>query len=314
MIFRAFGGLGVEVSALALGTWRFGCDNWGVTDRAVCLRVIGRALDLGINVIDTAPAYGWGESEKIVAQALAGRRNSVFLATKCGLRRCGKRIDICLESDFLKTELENSLKNLGASHVDLYQLHWPQNGGVPDETLRTLEDFVAQGKARFIGVCNFGAPGLEQAVSRAKIISAQNEFSLLKPQAGLEVLPVCRSRKLAFMAYGALGGGILSGKYEAAPQFPKSDARSFFYRFYRGPQFDGASRAARICRDIAAQYGGTAAQCAINWALAHEGVSCVITGASSPEQLEDNAGAFEWKLAAHDVDCIDEAAGHRKVC
>ncbi|MFA6583242.1 MAG: aldo/keto reductase [Elusimicrobiaceae bacterium] len=299
MRYNRIEGTGLSLSAVALGTWVFGSDHWNGSDEKLCHDAVLAALSAGVNVIDTAPAYGWGRAEEIVGRAVKGRRQSVIIADKCGLvNKPDGRVDRNLKPESVRAEAERSLKRLGTGYIDIYQLHWPDPDTPLEDTFSELLRLKEEGKIRHIGVCNFGSELLKKAFDCGPVFSAQNQFSLLKREEGLDVLPICREPKTAFFAYGPLSGGILSAKYKSAPALGKSDARRFFYKHYStgNGAFSAASKTASALAALGKGYGATAAQCAIAWALAHDGVSSVLCGARSPEQALENAGAADFNI------------------
>lgn len=298
MRYNKIPGTELNVSAVALGTWVFGGDNWGGSDETLCAQTVSAALESGINFIDTAPAYGWGRAETIVGNAIKGKRDKVVIATKCGLKKEGKSITICLKPEAVRRELEDSLKRLGTDYIDIYQLHWPDKNTPLEETLGEMRKFSEEGKIRHIGVSNFDLPLLEKARAICRIAAIQNEYSFLKRDAEKKILPHCAAHGVGFLAYGCLGGGILSGKYVAEPVFSRSDARSFFYRYYRGEGFEKASKAALFFRSAAEKSGVRPAQAAINWTIQRAGVTAAIAGARTPEQAAMNARSADMELPA----------------
>ena len=226
-----------EVSRICLGSWDFGGDNWMGSDENECINVVHKAVDSGINFVDTAPVYGDGRSETIIGKAIAGRREKVFLATKCGLKKEGHAVKICLKADFLKEDIENSLKRLQTDYIDLYQLHWPDPNTSLNETFPQLKKFQKEGKIKYIGVSNFKLDLLKKVCKICDIVSLQNEYSIIKRGVEDEILSFCKQENINFLAYGSLAGGVLSGKYKSAPVFSPHDARSFFYGFSKEEKF-----------------------------------------------------------------------------
>ena len=223
MYYRKLGSSNMEVSVVSLGTWVLGGDQWGETDDTQSIAAIQRAIDLGINLIDTAPAYGLGHAEEIVGKAIKGRRDRVFIASKCGLQKRGKRFVLDLTPTEIRKELEASLVRLAIENIDLYQCHWPDPNTPIESTLSEMLKMQSEGKINAIGVSNFDVPLLERASNVAQVVSVQPQYSLLERDIEESMLPFCIKRRIGVMTYGSLGSGILTGKYEERPTFKKTN-------------------------------------------------------------------------------------------
>jgi len=304
MQFRTIGKSDLEVSDVALGTWAFGGDCWGKADDARSEHVVSEAIEKGINLIDTAPIYGGGRSEEVIGRAIKGKRDRVVIATKCGLQQQGDSIRPNLTVSFIREEIENSLIRLGVDMIDLYQCHWPDEKTPFEETFTELNRLVAEGKIRHIGVSNFSRQQLEEAMSFSPVVSNQMQYSLFERSVEEELMPFCRERKVSFLTYGPLGGGILTGKYCTPPAFPKGDVRSFFYKYYREPFWSKGRELILVLEDIAARRKVLVAQIAINWVLSHVEVASCIAGARAAEQVDQNAAAADWDLSAEEIELI----------
>jgi len=291
---------GLKLSALCLGTWVHGGESWGGSDEKDSLHAIQAAFDLGVTCIDTAPVYGRGLAETLVGRATQGRRDRVIIATKCGLITEGRRVMISLKAASIRSEAEESLRRLGTDYIDVYQCHWPDPKTPLEETMSAMRKLQEEGKIRDIGVCNFSLAQLKEAMEYAEIFSAQNQFSVLTRDIAGDILPFCRSQGVAVFSYGALGGGILTGKYAMPPVLDKADARSFFYKFYSGEPFRKAQSALEAFRKI----GRPPQQIAVNWVRQQPGVSSVIVGCRTARQVDDNMGAADWDLSKEDMETI----------
>lgn len=301
MQYRALGLSGLQISAVGLGTWAMGGGtDWGPVDDAQSLNAVSAALDAGINLIDTAPIYGFGHAEEIVGRALKGRRDRAVLATKCGLVRFEKGVNHWLRPDSVARELEESLKRLQTDYIDLYQIHWPDPKTPLEDTLSVLVKLQEQGKIRHIGVCNFDADLLRRAAQICPIASVQNEYSFLDRQSAQSVFPLCREKQIGFIGYGSLAGGILSGKYKKEANIRRCDARSYFYRFYKGPNFARVREITARFAKVAAVWNKPVSAVAINWVLARTEVNAALCGARTPEQILQNVQADGWKLSPED--------------
>jgi len=305
MRYYKLGPSNIEVSVVSLGTWVLGGDNWGKTDDRQSIATIETAIDSGINLIDTAPAYGRGHAEEIVGKAIQGKRDHVYIATKCGLKRKGRGFEFDLKPSEIRKELENSLLRMKIEHIDIYQCHWPDPKTPIESTLEEMLKMQAEGKINFIGVSNFDIPLLKRTVKAASIVSIQPQYSLLERTVEKDILPFCRKEGIGIMTYGSLGSGLLTGKYKKLPTFKKSDARSFFYQFYKSPCWERADALIAGIKKIAKERKKPVAQVAINWVAQQQGITTAIVGARTPEQAEMNALSGEWELNPEDLAKID---------
>ena len=293
MKYVNFPGTEEKVSVLGLGTWVFGGENWGGADDAQCLKVVHEALALGINFIDTAPFYTDGLSERLIGQALRGQREKAFLATKCGLVRKVKIPMIDLSPASVLREIDLSLTRLQCDFIDLYQCHWPDKLTSVEKTMETLMKLQDQKKIRYIGVSNFDLALLKRAVAVAPVKTLQMPYSLLDRSIEKELLPFCREKGIGIIAYGPMGGGILTGKYKEPPKFGKFDARSMFYKYYAGDKFSRVNNAVEQLKE----FGRPLNQLALNWVRRQPGVMTALAGSRTPEQLQSNAAATDWDLS-----------------
>jgi aryl-alcohol dehydrogenase-like predicted oxidoreductase len=306
---RKLGATSIDITPISLGTWVFGGDSWGGADDSDSERVILEAVEAGVNFIDTAPAYGNGRSEEVVGKALAGKRNHTNIATKCGLEITAKGVRINLSPEFLRTELENSLRRLRVEHIDLYQLHWPDKNTPIESTISAMLKFVEEGKVRHIGVCNFDDVLLDEAGRYVEIVSNQVHYSVFNRQAEEKVIPYCGKKGISVLAYGTLGGGILSGKYKEPPVFPKNDVRSFFYKFYKEPFFGKARSIAAFLEEIARVKNVAPEEVALNYVLADKTVAAALSGCRTSAQLRKNIAAASWSLSGAEYSAIIAECG-----
>ncbi len=300
MLYHRLGKTELEVSAVGLGGWALGGGyDWGNLEFADVQNTVCAALDSGINLIDTAPIYG--SSEEVLGRALAGRRPDVVLCTKCGLIKNGSWTDHDLRPETISRQLENSLKHFKTETIDVYFIHYLDPQLPWQAALETLTRLQTQGKIRYIGVCNIPPEILAQMAQTGVVACVQDELSLLHPAKGQAVLNICKQYGLGFISYGSLCGGILSGKYTKAPNLRRADARNYFYKCYRGADFERAQQTVARVQQVAAQKGVTPAQVALAWVLKQDGVTCALTGARSAAQIAQNAHAAEFTLSAEDV-------------
>ncbi|MBU0571605.1 MAG: aldo/keto reductase [Candidatus Omnitrophica bacterium] len=306
MKYRRLGHTDLEISVVALGTWVFGGDCWGEVDDEISVSVVHKAIDSGINMIDTAPIYGSGRSESVIGRAIKGKRQNVVIATKCGLKGAGASIKVDLSAGFIRKDIEASLKRLDVETIDLYQCHWPDEKTPFEETFGELQKLIKEGKIRYIGVSNFDKDLLTKALGIAPVVSDQMQYSLFDRSIEKDLMPACSEKNVSVLAYGPLGGGILSGKYKKPPQIPKTSVKSFFYKFYREPFWSKGKELVAVLEEIAAARGKAVSECAINWVLSHSEVASCIVGCRTPEQVRMNAPDADWELSPEELGRIQE--------
>jgi len=301
MKYKTIPNTDLEVSVVSLGTWVFGGGEWGQIQEKECIDTVSAAIESGINLIDTAPIYGHGASEKIVGKAIKGRREKVIIATKCGLIGRGVNIKTILTAKSIRTEIDQSLKRLNVEYIDIYQCHWPDRNTPIQETMIEMVKLKKEGKIRHIGLSNYNRKQIKDALAYADIVSLQSHYSLLERSLEKEIIPYCQEKRVGILSYGSLGGGILSGKYKTMPKLKPTDARSFFYKYYDGEGFKKASRIVALLCEVAHRIKATPSQVAVNWIWQKQGVSSAIVGARTPEQARTNALASEYELSTKDL-------------
>jgi aryl-alcohol dehydrogenase-like predicted oxidoreductase len=290
--------LGFGAWALGGGGWQFA---WGPQDDNASVEAIHRALDLGVNWIDTAAVYGFGHSEEVVARALNGRTPRPYVFTKCGLiwdtQGNTKRV---MAPDSVRCELEASLRRLRTDVIDLYQIHWPPtNLAELEPGLEVLEEARRQGKIRHIGVSNFDVPLMARARKVAPIVSLQPPYSIIRRDIEREILPYCEKEHISVIAYSPMASGLLSGAMtaERIAQLPSDDWRRRASEFQE-PKLSHNLRVVDALRAIATRHGAaTPGAVAIAWVLAHSAVTGTIVGARSAAQVEGWIGAATLKLS-----------------
>lgn len=315
MEYRQLGKSDLNISAVGLGCWAIGGWWWGGTDVKESIAAIQKALDVGINFIDTAPAYGWGLSEEIVGRALEGRRDRAIVATKCGIIWDHEAGMFHYESDnhrmfrygakqSIMAEVEGSLKRMGTDHIDLYQIHWPDPTTPFEETMNALATLLGQGKIRAIGVSNFTVAMHLECLKHGPLHSSQPRYNMLDRKIEKNVLPFCRKRKIGVVAYSPIEQGILTGKVTLDRRLAPGDYRA------RQPWFQEKNLRRALAfldriRPIAEGHGKSLTQLAIAWVLAQPGVTSAIVGARRPDQVEHNAGGADWRLTEDELKRID---------
>ncbi|MFK4809736.1 aldo/keto reductase [Devosia sp. ZW T5_3] len=314
---REIGHSGIVASAVGLGTWAIGGWMWGGTDEAAAAKAIEASIDAGISLIDTAPAYGLGRSEEIVGAAIAGKRDKVVLATKCGLNwhngrgnhffdADGKPVHRYLGADGIAYEVEQSLKRLGTDYIDLYITHWQDPTTPVSETMEALTRLKAAGKIRAIGASNASADDLNAYIAAGQLDSIQERFSMLDREVETTLLPIARQHGVSTLSYSSLALGLLTGKIGPDRQFEGDDQRRTDPLFSAGNRVKVA-RFADAVRPLADGHGSSIAQLVIAWTLQQPGITFGLCGARNPAQALDNARAGTLALSADDLANIDAA-------
>ena len=282
------------------------------------VRSIHASLDAGVNFIDTAPAYGLGLSERIVGEALRGRRDKVILATKCGLTwhtdkgtffvdQNGTRMHRYLGAESIRYEVEHSLRRLETDYIDLYQTHWQDSTTPIEETMGTLLDLKKEGKIRAIGVSNCTIDQVKQYRSVGRVDAAQEQYSMLHRGLEREYLPYCAQNHMAVLAYSPLANGLLTGKVDPNRVFAEDDLRRHNPMFSRESRIRVREMFDRM-QPVARRYNFTEGQLAIAWTLAQPGITHALVGARDEDQAAENAAAGNILLAPADVDRVNELA------
>ena len=309
---RQFGNSDMQTTPIGLGTWAIGGGNWafgwGPQDDEASIATIHRAIDLGINWIDTAAVYGLGHSEEIVAKALKGRSDRPYVFTK-GSRVWNDQGEITssLKEQSLRREVENSLRRLEVDTIDLYQLHWPNPDPDIEEGWSTLAKLKSEGKLRYIGVSNFSVEQMERARKIAPITSLQAPYSLIKRDVERDILPYCQEHNIGVIVYSPMMSGLLSGKMtrERIDNFPEDDWRKRNEEFQE-PRLSRNLKLASLLQDIGYPYNRTTAEVAIAWTLRHPAVTGAIVGGRRPEQVEEIIGAAEFRLSESELEQIEK--------
>ncbi len=295
----------LEVSLVGLGTNNFG---WRI-DAEAAAAVVDAAIKAGVSFFDTADIYGAGQSEEMLGRALAGRRDSVIIATKFGMDMGGSRRGA--KPDYIHRAVEDSLRRLRTDRIDLYQLHQPDPNTPIADTLGALDKLVKAGKVREIGCSNFSVEQLRAAAAAAqpgaaRFVAVQNEYNLIHREPENGVLDECRRLGIAFIPYFPLASGLLTGKYRQGRPLPKGSRGDAGW----GPKVYTERNLALVERliEFAESRGHTVLELAFSWLAAQQPVASIIAGATSPEQVTANAAAASWKLTKDEVEQIGRIA------
>jgi len=312
---KQLGNSDLHITPVGYGAWAIGGSGWqfawGKQDDNDSIAAIHRALELGVNWIDTAAVYGLGHSEEVVAQALkswSGAKPYIF--TKCGLRWDAKgNVQKVLSADSLRHEVEESLRRLAVDVIDLYQIHWPPEPDSPqlEEGWSTLANLKREGKVRWIGVSNFNVKQLRRAKAIAPVASLQPQYSLVNRQAEEDVLPYCLREGIGVIVYSPMASGLLTGAMtrERAAKLPKDDWRSSHPDFNE-PNLSRNLALVERLREIAQRHGRSPGEVAIAWTLRNPAVTGAIVGARNARQADGVMRAGELRLTDKEVNEIEE--------
>lgn len=311
MQMRQLGQSDVKVSPVIFGAWAIGGWMWGGTEEKESIAAIRASVEAGANTIDTAAVYGMGYSEELVGRAIKGIRDRVVIATKCGMRwdtpegtdpwqqkdNQGRDITIRKNSrrESIIHECELSLKRLGVETIDLYQIHWPDVSTPVEESMRAMTQLKEQGKIRAIGVSNYDAKWLSDAMKVAPLASDQPPYSLIQRKIEKEVLPFCRQHNIGVIVYSPLERGLLAGAVSPDRKFPPGDHRAG-HKYFSVENRKRVLAALEKIKPIAQRHGASLAQLAINWTVHEPGITAALVGARNAEQATHNAQALNFKL------------------
>ena len=321
---RRLGNTDLELTVVGLGTWAIGGPwqyGWGPQDENEAIAAILKAIDLGINWIDTAPIYGCGRSEELVGKALKQTKVKPIIATKCSLLWNDKREKIgCLKAESIRKECEESLKRLGVEVIDLYQMHWPDPEKDIEEGWGEMARLQKQGKVRYIGVCNYNTAQLDRIRKIAPVASLQPPYSMIRRGVEAELLPYCAKNNIGVVAYSPMQRGLLTGKFskrrlsELAPDDHRLKSGD-----YQEPEFSATLALVDKLRPIAEKNKRTLAQLAIAWVIRRPEVTAAIVGARKPSQIAETAsvagpesGEAGWILSKNDIAEIEKLLAERE--
>lgn len=299
-------GISQPVSRIGLGTWAMGGSMWGGSHDEQSIATLHEALDRGINLIDTAPAYGFGHSEEVVGKALAGRRDRAIIATKVALDwDDAGRITRNSTPQRIRQEIEDSLRRLQTDYIDLYQVHWPDELVAVEETARVLETLQQQGKVRALGVSNYSPAQMDRFRNAAPLATLQPPLNLFeRGQTQSELLPYAERHQLVVLAYGAICRGLLSGRMTPETIFGADDLRSIDPKF-QPPRYAHYLAAVAALKNFSQQrFGKSVMALALRWVL-DAGPTVALWGARRPQQLAGLEEVAGWQLTVEDKQEID---------
>jgi aryl-alcohol dehydrogenase-like predicted oxidoreductase len=318
---RALGNSSLLVSPVTFGAWAIGGWMWGGADKKDAIKAIHACLDNGISSIDTAPIYGFGQSEKLVGEAIRGKRDRYEILTKAGMRWEGTKgvyFFTTNDNDGVQREIykysgresiiaecEESLRRLGTDYIDLYQIHWPDLTTPIEEPMEAFRILMDQGKIRAAGVSNYSVEQMERASGVIKLSSNQVPYSMVRREIEQDVVPWCLENSCGILAYSPLQRGVLTGKITPDYPFAPGDSRPETPHF----QINNLIRINKFLdkiRPLAEEKGATLSQLVIAWTLRQPGITVALVGARTREQVEQNAGALDVTLSDEELDYIGQ--------
>ena len=310
---RRLGRSDLEISTVTMGCWAIAGDStWGAQDEADAIGAVRTALECGVNCLDTAEGYGSGVSEQLLRKALEGHRSETVICSKVFPQHTERWEDMV-------ASCENSLKNLGTDYIDLYYLHWPNRKTPIEEILKGFDKLVQAGKIRHYGVSNFGVGDMTELLKYGRVDVNQLPYNLLWRAIEYEVLPLCKEQEVGVACYSPLMHGLLTGKFKDSASVPDCRARTRHFssahkqiRHHEAGQDEATFQAIDEIRGIATEVGCPMAELALAWLIQRPGVSTVIAGARSPEQMKANAKAMERTLSQDVMDRLDKATASLK--
>lgn len=302
MRYKKFGNSDLETSVVGFGGWPMGRGHYGSFDDDEVVRAIHHSIDLGVTLFDTAAVYGWGEGEKLLGRAIAGKRDDIALVSKGGLfwDAPGAPSQRNSSREALARGLDESLSNLGTDYLDLYLIHWPDESRPMSEPMEAFADFQKQGKIRYGGVSNFSPQQMADCLDVFPIVTNQVGYHLFDFRPEPEIMPFVRDNGMGIMAYGSLAHGLLTGAMTADTTFEGDDWRRSLQAFgqpiFEGQNFLDNLAKVETLKEIAADRGLTVAQLALAWVASEETVSVALVGTRRPEEMEENARAADWQM------------------
>lgn len=309
---RQLGNSDLHLTPIGYGAWAIGGGNWefawGEQDDNESIQTIERAIESGINWIDTAAVYGLGHSEEVVAKALKRLGKKPYVFTKCSMRwDADRKIYRSLSAASLQEELDNSLRRLQVETIDLYQIHWPDPEEDIEEAWETLAKFKKQGKVRYIGVSNFNVEQMKRIQKIAPITSLQPPYSILRRDIEAEILPFCQKNHIGVINYSPMVSGLLTGKMtrERIASLPADDWRKR-NRNFNEPLLSRNLKLIELLRKIGEEHGVEAGVVAIAWTLRHPAITAAIVGARRPSQIDGILPAAVFRLSEEEILRIED--------
>ncbi len=296
MIFKKLGNSDMNISVIGLGMFATGGEGWkfawGPQDDNETINAVNASLECGINWVDTAPAYGLGHAETVLGKAIKGKRDKVYIFTKCGrVWDNNGNLSAVLDKESILKECEDSLKRLGSDYIDLYQIHWPQPDEKIEEAWDAIDNLVKAGKIKYAGVSNFNTPQMKRVMQIAPVTSLQPPYSLMRREAEMD-FKFCKDNNIGIIVYSPMAKGLLSGKYnkDNVSAFADTDHRKTDGMF-KGSNLEKALHLVELMKPMAEKRGCAVSNIAVAWTLSNSAVTAAICGARSAKQAAVNAAS-----------------------
>ena len=316
MQYKKFGNSDLETSVIGFGGWPMGSGHYGSFDEQQVIRAIHRSMELGVTLFDTAAIYGWGEGEKLLGRAIAGRRDKIVVVSKGGLVWDNPGLDGGVRPrdssrETLAKGLDESLSRLGTDYLDLLLIHWPDEERPMSEPMEAFAEFQKQGKIRYGGVSNHSTQQMAECLAVFPIITNQVGYHLFDLRTEPEIIPFCRGNGMGIMAYGSLAHGLLTGTMTPETIFEDNDWRrglsAFGQPLFQGQHFLDNLKKVDTLKEMAADRGFSVAQLALAWVASEPTVSTALVGTRRPEEMEENAAAGDWQMSPEEREEIRSA-------
>ncbi len=311
---RKLGRTDLHLSEVGFGAWAIGGGDWsfgwGPQDDDEAVAAIRRAVEVGVNWIDTAAVYGLGHSEELVAKAFEGHRKEIIIASKCSLVWDeDRKVSSNLSADSVRKECEDSLRRLNTDYIDLYQIHWPQDDEHIEEGWTVIGDLIKEGKIRYGGVSNFNVSHMERSQQIHPIASLQPPYSMMRRDVERAEYQYCEDNSIGVIAYSPMQSGLLTGTFDMS-RVAENDWRRNSQE-YQEPNLSINLEFVEQLRTISDKYDKTVAQLAIAWVLRLDVITAAIVGARRPSQIEETVGGADWKIEDEDLTQIDQLLEER---
>lgn len=310
MRYKVLGKTGLKVSVATVGTWAIGGEGWGTVERRDSIAAIRSMLDNGVNIIDTAPVYGYGYSEEVTGEAIKGYdREKLIISTKCGLvwGRSESENGRNVSYNSILREIDDSLRRLGIDYIDIYYVHKPDFRGTPfEETMCAMMKLKEQGKIRHIGLSNFSIEQTRECMKFGDVEVIEPPFSMID-QGERPTLEFAKQHDIGVMVYGSLGAGMLTGAIRELPDWEPDDMRFTFYDYFREPKFSKAQKLLRTLDKIAEARQVPVAQVAINWNIANPLIDTALMGVRNKHEADENCSATSWTLTPEELLALNKA-------